>query len=197
LEEEVRDLPLKEKPWMMVPMIMMHEPNMMHHLRPKVSLMSGIRGKPMTDPSGSADARMPLYPPVGCPKSGSSQIDVLQVSRITRELTVLPGREQLSSVDDLRVEPGGHLDTDDTGEQQQVHHAQVRLLVPGDRILHRHAMDEVVRPISAAADHGCERFLWMLSWRLVGLELSMSGANYDPWLVRGDESCTDNEGPCT
>jgi hypothetical protein len=25
----------------------------------------------------------------------------------------------------------------------------------------------------------------------------MSGVNHDPWLVRGDESCTDNEGPCT
>lgn len=54
------------------------------------------------------------------------------------ELTGLPMRQQLRGIDDLRVEAAGHLDTDDTGEQQQVHAAEIWLLVPWDRIFHRH-----------------------------------------------------------
>jgi hypothetical protein len=60
---------------MKVPMIMTHEPNMMHHRRPNVSLTSGIRGNPMTEPSGRAEARIPLYDPVGWPKTGVKSQD--------------------------------------------------------------------------------------------------------------------------
>lgn len=53
-------------------------------------------------------------------------------------------RQQLCGVDNLGIEPGCHLDTDDTREQEEIHSSQVRFLVPRDRILHRHAMDDVV-----------------------------------------------------
>ncbi len=65
-------------------MIMTHEPNMMHHLRPNVSLTSGISGRPMTEPSGRAEARMPLYAPVGCPKSEAMKVRVKGVIRVEK-----------------------------------------------------------------------------------------------------------------
>jgi len=64
-------------------------------------------------------------------------------------------RQQLSRVDDLRVEARGHLNPDDAGEQQKVHGPQVPLLVPGDGVIHRHAMDDIVGFITVTAAHGC------------------------------------------
>jgi hypothetical protein len=75
-------------------------------------------------------------------------------ARRERLLTLFPGREKLRRVDDLRVKPRCHLNADDTREQQEVHPPQIRFFPPGDRILHRHAMDPIVVILSTAA-HGC------------------------------------------
>lgn len=63
--------PLIEKPWMRDPIIMIIDPNITHHLRPNVSLTNGMRGSPRQAPRGRAEARMPLRPPCGFPKSAS------------------------------------------------------------------------------------------------------------------------------
>ena len=124
---------------------------MMHHLRPNVSLISGIKGRPMTEPSGRAEARMPLLAPVGWPKS--VVVSLVHIIVSTRWiLTFFPSRQQLRRVDNLRIEPGSHLDTDDTGEKQQVHASQMRLLPPWDGVIHGHPVDDIVG-LGAAADH--------------------------------------------
>lgn len=65
------------------------------------------------------------------------------------EHTFLPCRDNLHSVDNLRVEPRGHLDANCSRKQQPVQPPQIRFLVPRHRIIHRHAMDDVLGPSSA------------------------------------------------
>jgi hypothetical protein len=69
------------------------------------------------------------------------------------ELTGNPGRDQLHGVDDLRIETGSHLDAHAARKQHEVQVSQIPLPVPWDRILHRHAVDNVVPWSYGDANH--------------------------------------------
>lgn len=73
-------------------------------------------------------------------------------------LTFTPGGHDLDGVNDLRIEPRCHLDAHQAGKQHEVQIAQVPLLVPRDLIIHRHAMDDIVR-LSTSANHFAESAL--------------------------------------
>lgn len=63
-----------------------------------------------------------------------------------------PSRHELDGVDDLRVEARGHLDAHEAREEHEVEVPEVSLAVPGDRVVHRHAVDPVVH-LDGDADH--------------------------------------------
>ncbi len=106
---------------------------------------------------------MPWYPPVGWPKSkerkrhvstcAGRSVSHVQVVRSTgkkKTLTFLPGRDDLHGVDNLRVESRGHLNADDAREQENIERSQIRLPPPRGRVIHRQAMNDIVRDWRAA-----------------------------------------------
>lgn len=58
--------------------------------------------------------------------------------------TLVEGRGELESVDELRVETRGHLNTHAAEEEADVHGPQVRLLVPHHLVLLAEASDNGV-----------------------------------------------------
>lgn len=128
-------IPLTEKPWINDAPTMMLDPKNTLHLRPRRSLMTGMKGSENIAPSGYAAAMIPLREPWGLWKSGqlSSSVQEPVASQQQKAwLTIDPRWQYLHGVDHLWMEAWSNLNAHACWNEHEIQVSQVGFAVPRD-----------------------------------------------------------------